>query len=46
MSLKRMKPPGPDDVYKRGPRKGQIRDRIDFKYRILEEGSDRVLHVV
>ena len=32
MSLKRkMKPLGPDDVYKRGPRKGQIRDRINFK---------------
>ena len=45
MSSKRMKPPGLDDVYKRGPRKGQIRDKIDSKKRVQEEGPDQVLHV-
>ena len=45
ISSKRMKPPRPDDVYKRRPRKGQIRDRIDSKNRVPEEGPDRVLHV-
>ena len=40
MSLKRIKPPGPDDVYKRGPRKGKIRDKINSKNRILKEGLD------
>ena len=35
MSLKRkIKPLGLDDIYKRGPRKGQIRDRINFKKNI------------
>ena len=34
ISLKRIKPLGPDDIYKRGPRKDKIRDKIDFKNRI------------
>ena len=34
MSLKRMKPLRPDDIYKRRPRKGKIRDKIDFKNRV------------
>ena len=34
MSSKRMKPPGPEDVYKSGPRKGLIRDKIDQKKRV------------
>ena len=45
MSLKRMKLPGLDDVYKRGPRKNKMRDKIDSKNRILEEGLDQILHV-
>ena len=45
MSSRRMKPPGPDDVYKSGPRKGLPRDNIDRKNRVQEEGPDRVLHV-
>ena len=40
MSAKRMKPPGQDDIYKRGPRKGQVRDKIDSKKREKEEGPD------
>ena len=40
MSLKRMKLLRPDDVYKRGSRKGKMRDKIDFKNRILEEDLD------
>ena len=45
MSSKRMKPLGPDDVYKRGPRKGLPRDNIDRKKRVREEGSDQVFYV-
>ena len=45
MSSKRMKPPGPDDVYKRGPRKDKMRDKIDSKNRVPEEGPDQILHV-
>ena len=45
MSSKRMKPPGPDDVYKRGPRKGKIRDKINFKNKVQEEGPDQVLYI-
>ena len=44
-SKRKMKPLGPDDVYKRGPRKGQIRDRINSKKRVQEEGPDQVLYV-
>ena len=45
MSSRRIKPPGPDDVYKSGPRKGLPRDNIDRKKRVQEEGPDRVLHI-
>ena len=34
MLSKRIKPLGPDDVYIRGPRKGQIRDKINRKKRV------------
>ena len=45
MSSKRIRPPGPEDVYLRGPRKGQVRDKIDRKKRVLEKGPDTVLHL-
>ena len=34
---RKMKPLGPDDIYKRKPRKSQIRDRINSKKRIREK---------
>ena len=45
MSSNRIKPPGPEDIYKRGPRKGQIRDKINQKKRMREEGADQVLYI-
>ena len=34
MSFRRIKPLGPDDVYKLGLRKGLLRDNIDRKNRV------------
>ena len=34
MFLKKMKPLGLNDIYKRGSRKNKIRNKIDFKNRI------------
>ena len=45
MSLKRIKLLGPDDVYKRGPRKGKMRDKIDSKNKVPEESLDQIFYV-
>ena len=45
MSSKRIKPPGPEDIYKSRPRKGLIRDKINQKKRMQEKGPDQILHI-
>ena len=44
ISSKRIKPPGPEYIYKSRPRKGLIRDKI-YQKRMQEEGPNQVLHI-
>ena len=45
ISSKRIKPPGPENVYKREARKNQIRDKINQKKRVQKKSPDQVLHI-
>ena len=45
MSSKRIKPPKPENMYKSGPRKDLIRDKINQKKKMQKKGLDKVLHI-